>query len=207
MKDFLQSKLYRVAGYVELFVAFILVVFIGALSVKFMIGIFDQSIYNVADDIELMNGILAKALNLAVGVEFVKMLSKHTPSTVIEVLLFATARQMVAEHTGSMETLLGVITIAILFATRKFLFSSFDETEKIILRASLPIRLANLISHAALPDNDKETLGEVVKKRLEEKHIPIATGAIVYYDHDGIALRIAKMHEDRISRVEVIRSV
>lgn len=207
MKDFLQSKLYRLAGFVELFVAFILVVFIGVLSIKFMIGIFDRSIYNAADDIELMNGILARALNLAVGVEFVKMLSKHTPNTVIEVLLFATARQMVAEHTGSVETLIGVSTIAILFATRKFLFSSFDETEKIILRASLPIRLANLISHAALPDNEKDTLGEVLKRRLEEKRIPVATGAIVYYDHDGVALRVAKMHDEKISRVEVIRSV
>lgn len=70
---------------------------------------------------------LAHALSLVVGVEFVKMLCKHTAETVVEVLLFAIARQMVVEHYATGETLLGVISIAVLFAIRKFLLLREDD--------------------------------------------------------------------------------
>ena len=49
-----------------------------------------------------------------------QMLSKHTPGSAIEVLLFAIARQMIVEHTTPLENFLTVITIAALFAIRKF---------------------------------------------------------------------------------------
>ena len=54
------------------------------------------------------------------------MLCKHTPATVIEVLLFAIARQLIVEHTSTLENLVGIISIAILFAVRKYLFYNFD---------------------------------------------------------------------------------
>ena len=40
----------------------------------------------------------------------------------IEVLLFAISRQMVVEHTSAVETLLGIIAIALIFIIRKFWF-------------------------------------------------------------------------------------
>ena len=43
------------------------------------------------------------------------MLCKHTAETVVEVLMFAIARQMVVEHLATFETLIGVLAIAILF--------------------------------------------------------------------------------------------
>ncbi len=207
MKDFLQSKLYRIASYVELFVTFLLVIVIAVLSIQFMLGILDASLYEGSYNADLMNEFLAKALSLAVGVEFVKMLSKHTPSTVIEVLLFATARQIVVLHNDTTDTLIGVITIAVLFATRKYLFCSFDETERVVLRAGLTVKIANIITRVHIPEDGKATLGEVVTRLLEEKDIAIATGEVAYYDRDGIALRIAKMNNGNITRVEVIRSV
>ena len=207
MKDFLQSKVYRIATYVELFVTFLLVIVIAILSIQFMIGIFDASLYRGSYNSEMMNKFLAQALSLAVGVEFVKMLSKHTPSTVIEVLLFATARQIVVMHDNTMDTLLGVITIAVLFATRKYLFCSFDETERVILRAGLSVKIANIIARVHIPEDEKATLGEIMTRFLEEKEVAIATGEVAYFDNARIALRIAKMNNGKISRVEVIRSV
>ena len=56
---------------------------------------------------EYFSTFLAKALNLVVGIEFVKMLCKHTPETLVEVLMFATARQMVVEHLDTWQTLIG----------------------------------------------------------------------------------------------------
>ena len=41
--------------------------------------------------------------------------------------MFATARQMVVEHLGPSETLLGVISIAILFGIRKYLMTDNDD--------------------------------------------------------------------------------
>jgi len=65
--------------------------------------------------------ILSAAFNLVIGVEFVRMLCKHTPETVIDVLLFAIARYLVLSHDGAFSKVFGVIAIAGLFAVKRFL--------------------------------------------------------------------------------------
>jgi len=65
--------------------------------------------------------ILVVVFNLIIGVEFVRMLYKHTPETVIEVLLFAIARTMVLSNEGAVSLILGVASIAGLFAVKKYL--------------------------------------------------------------------------------------
>lgn len=71
---------------------------------------------------------LEYAFNLVIGIEFVKMLIKHTPSSMLEVLSFALARHMIVEHTSSLESLLIVISIGIIFAIHKFIYlKSFDD--------------------------------------------------------------------------------
>lgn len=68
--------------------------------------------------IDLFDTFLAHALGLVIGVEFIKMLIKHTPGAAIEVLLYAIARQLIVEHTTTMETLIGIVAIAGVFAIR-----------------------------------------------------------------------------------------
>lgn len=63
---------------------------------------------------------LSNILNLIIGIEFTRMLCRHTADTIIEVLLFATARQMIIAH-DSMSSLIGVLSVAILFCVRKYL--------------------------------------------------------------------------------------
>ncbi len=65
---------------------------------------------------------LADALVLIIGIEFIKMLIKHTPGAAIEVLLYAIIREMIVYHTNTYETCMGVLAIAGLFAVKKFLF-------------------------------------------------------------------------------------
>jgi len=65
--------------------------------------------------------ILSMALTLIIGVEFTKMLFSHTPESVIDVLLFAIARQAVLYHEKPTDMLLGIVAIAGLFAVKKFL--------------------------------------------------------------------------------------
>lgn len=73
------------------------------------------------------NNILTKALNLIIGLEFTRMLCRHTPETVIEVLLFATARQVIVAHSTALDTLLSILCIAILFLIRKYVLDSREH--------------------------------------------------------------------------------
>ena len=73
--------------------------------------------------------ILDDAIILAIGAELIKMLCKHTPETVIEVLAFALARHLIVEQTTPIENLITVIAIAVLFAIRRFLLNRHDMVE------------------------------------------------------------------------------
>lgn len=72
---------------------------------------------------------LSMTLMIVMGVEFVRMLVLHTPNAVIDVLLFAIARQMIATHSDALETLLGVASVAAIFGIKKFLTPSRTESE------------------------------------------------------------------------------
>ena len=71
---------------------------------------------------------LHNILTIVVGLEFVRMLIDMTPGNTIEVLIMATARQIIISHSNA-TLLIGVICIAGLFATRRFLIRR-SELEK-----------------------------------------------------------------------------
>jgi hypothetical protein len=77
--------------------------------------------------------LLSIAFALVIGVEFTKMLCKHTPETVIDVLLFAIARQTIIYQEGTVDMLLGVTAIIGLFAAKKYFLKKKDEK---VIRAS-----------------------------------------------------------------------
>lgn len=80
---------------------------------------------------------LEHAFNLVIGIEFIRMLIRHTPGSALEVLLFAIARHMVLDGSSGLELLLGVASIAGIFAIRKYLyvhsFQSEDDEDKVRL--------------------------------------------------------------------------
>ena len=65
---------------------------------------------------------LERSLDIVIGIEFIKMLAKHSPGSVLEVLLYAIARHMVVGHDSALENLLSVCAIALIFIVRKFFF-------------------------------------------------------------------------------------
>ena len=72
---------------------------------------------------------LGHAFNLVIGIEFIKMLAKHSPGSALEVLLYAIARNMILGHGTAAENLLGVAAIGLIFVIRPFLFvPSFGAT-------------------------------------------------------------------------------
>ena len=74
--------------------------------------------------------LLTTCFNLIIGVELIRMMSYHTSDTVFEVLVFAIARQVIIGHSSAVSSLIGVCAIAVLFATRKFLFPSSGKLTK-----------------------------------------------------------------------------
>ena len=73
---------------------------------------------------------LSKVLLIIMGIEFVKMLMLHTYGAVIDVLLFAMARQMIVAHNGPEGTLLSVISVALIFAIKKYLYTGESWGQK-----------------------------------------------------------------------------
>lgn len=73
---------------------------------------------------------LEHAFNLVIGIEFVRMLIKHTPGSALGVLLFAIARHMVLDSGNGLELLLSVAAIAGIFIIRKYLYvHSFESRD------------------------------------------------------------------------------
>lgn len=202
MKKYATAILKNITTFLEYFISFMLAAGIFLLAVKLGLSLHnipDLGVYPNYDDM------LETCFNLIIGVELIRMLYQHSPSTIFEVLLFAISRQLIMDHSQPANSLIGVLAIAILFATRKFLFSDFDESEKIIFRASSKVKYVNKIIHAHIPYHDDQTLLDVLTSRLEEEETEIGVGACTYYDDFG--LRVAKMRDGAISRVEVIRSI
>lgn len=67
---------------------------------------------------------LERSLDIVIGIEFIKMLAKHSPGSSLEVLLYAIARHLVVGHDSALENLLSVGAIALIFIVRKFFFVS-----------------------------------------------------------------------------------
>ena len=66
--------------------------------------------------------LLERSLDIVIGIEFIKMLAKHSPGSSLEVLLYAIARHLVVGHDSAVENLLSVGAIALIFIVRKFFF-------------------------------------------------------------------------------------
>ena len=73
------------------------------------------------NDVEI-RGFLERALDIVIGVEFIKMLAKHSPGSSLEVLLYAIARHMIVGHEDAVQNLVSVVAIALIFIIRKYFF-------------------------------------------------------------------------------------
>lgn len=118
MMDKIKKFIYRVSHCMEIAVSIVIVAVICVMLLRMI----QDLITNPGSvQIDHFHEFLAGALSLVVGIEFVNLLCKHTAETLIEVLMFATARQMIVEHLDTVQTLIGIAALALLFAIRKYL--------------------------------------------------------------------------------------
>lgn len=123
----LQDTMFETSYIFEFMISLIVGIGILAFGVKMAIDLSDFSIFDNGVD-GLMN-VLEDAITLAIGAELIKMLCKHTPETIIEVLAFALAKQLIVGHSEPLTNLITVIAIAVLFVIRRFLLIGHDMVE------------------------------------------------------------------------------
>lgn len=205
MRKYLQVRLYELSYYVEILISIILLV--SLLILTGHLALMLTGIFSIKSGLDTyLQNFLNQAMSIAIGVELIKMLSKHTSGTIIEVLLFAIARQIVVAHGSPIDSLLSVVALTILFATRKYLFTSFDDTSSVVVRGSQKVKVANVLARVTLPAASKdELMRELMLRHLEmEDKLPSIGASIAFAD---VALRIDHMHEGVITRIEIIKSL
>ena len=127
MRKKLQDKMFELSYILELFISLLVGVAVVILAVYMVIEMTKPEFYGVG--IESLVTIYDKAIALAIGAELIKMLCKHTPETIIEVLAFALARHLIIGPVSAWENLVTIVAIAVLFAIRKFLLKRHDMVE------------------------------------------------------------------------------
>lgn len=119
MKRKLTDIIYTVSRYTEIVLSAVMLLVIIVLIIPMLYNFVSIPFLDITP--EQFTEFLGNCLTLLIGVEFVKMLAKHTAENLLEVLMFAIARQMVVEHLNMLSTLIGVIAISVIFAVRKYL--------------------------------------------------------------------------------------
>ena len=71
---------------------------------------------------------LQSILTVVVGLEFVRMLIDMTPANTIEVLIMATARQIIVSHNDALTLLVSILCVGVLFAIRRYLIPRSELT-------------------------------------------------------------------------------
>lgn len=101
-----------------------------AIGIEILNLITTYQMFNADFSTVKLNEMLSDILGLVVGLEFIKMMMLHSHGAILEVLMFATARQLILDH--SMQGhLLGVVAIAGLFAIWRFLYDRNEEKARL----------------------------------------------------------------------------
>ena len=130
MKKHKKGFLYveRAAKWIDVGIAVLLLMIIVVKVAEISLELVVDTDYNFLN--KEFGEILSIMLGFVVGIEFVKMMCKHTSESVVDLLLFAIARQIIAEHASMWETLIGVVIISGLFAVKRFLIRRHKSEEE-----------------------------------------------------------------------------
>ena len=123
MKEKLKNfhvNIYLFTRIMEIIISIFIIIAIGISMITLANGL--KVLYLNPLEKDAFQHFLGVAFNILIGIEFLKMIFKSNLGTVVEVLLFAIARQLIVEHTTVVENCIGVISIALLFVVRKYLF-------------------------------------------------------------------------------------
>lgn len=177
MKWKVRVHLAAAASFLEIFLACLLALALGICAVRMVPSLLGLAL--LEEPVHSFHEYLETLFVLVIGTEALKMLCKHTPGSALEVLLFTIAREMVVKETSPLENLIVVISIAVIFAIRKFLYvpafgsdspeSSFERSRRSLLHgwhkkeqaAAGTQAVPQPVPTAAVPPADDEITAEL----------------------------------------------
>ena len=116
----------KIASVLEIIIAAIVVVaIVAAIIFSFPEWI---KVWKTKDAIQSLNFILEGLFSIIIAAEFLRMLLKPSYKSVIEVLIFLTARHLIVLKNTALDTLLSVICICFLLAV-EFLIEKFQSNK------------------------------------------------------------------------------
>lgn len=202
MKFIFRNCISNFSSYIEIFIS--LIIMVGVILASFVLINDLINIYNFFS-IDYFEKFLGFTLVLIIGVELIKMLSRHTPGSAIEVLLFALARKLIInENNTSLDFLMGVIAIAILFLIRKYFVTGIPTNNNgIMVGAATTITNARRITGLNIPEGIAQTIGGLVSYIAQKEGRNLSEGEI--YKIDGITMSIGKLRDGIIEVVEFFK--
>lgn len=205
-KQYLRNKISLGASYTEILMSMLILVVVVILSVDVIrdavsmaIGVFDHNV-----DVNMsISSFLVNTMELIIAVEFVKMLSKHTLSSIIEVLIFAIARTMIVDHPDMKSVILGVLALAILFFIKKFFTTSkeFYTNDAVIFNGSVTLSELNKDYKINLDNNLGYTVAGVLCNAAKKDNIKVKPGYELRVN--DYILEVYSMDQDLIKQVRI----
>lgn len=199
-----KGRISKLTFYLELVLALFIIVsiVIGMVDlIRYIVLIFKT---NPIDTYELLQKFLGHVLLMVVGIELVVMLVYHSPSSVIEVLLYAIARKILIGNDGMLDFLLGIVAIAAIFAIRKYLFvEEIDAhaTKGNSFSAATSVKTINEILDTNLPEELGNTIGGVICGLAQTAGIQLHEG--VEFKVSKVSMRVLKMKDGVIEKVSI----
>ncbi|ENK0836775.1 hypothetical protein AB2Z22_000072 [Clostridium botulinum] len=123
----LKSKIISGVMWVETLLAIFMIISVLVSCkdiVSFIIQVFTL---DAIPSYDMFQKFLSHLLLLVIALELALMLVKHTPNSVVEVMLYAIARKMLVYASSALEIFLGVLSLAVIFFIKKYLFSEKDK--------------------------------------------------------------------------------
>jgi hypothetical protein len=117
----LEKKIKHFILWIEVIMAMFILATVIVSCKDIVVLIYRVFITEASSSYVVLQGLFVHILLLVVGLELALMLIGHTAGNVLEVILYAIARKMLISSSNSIDILLGVISLAIIFAVDKYL--------------------------------------------------------------------------------------
>ena len=207
MKQYYRNKIGSASSYLEIIISALIILGTALSCVILLMHIVDivQAYNSIGLAQQTFDSFLAFAIQLIIAVEFVKMLSKHTPGSTIEVLLVAIAKRVIVDKLTMLEILLGVIAIVLLFLVKKHLLSGNigkSYSGETLYDASITVNEFNKLTGSNIPLTLGPTLEDVIVGEFTRTSRKIRLHETLTVDR--IQFTINEMRDGRIRKLEIV---
>jgi hypothetical protein len=193
----------KISSFIEIYLSIIILA--GVITSSIGLFVYLSKLFRLTVNPDLFRDFLGYALVLIIAVEFIKMLSKHTPGSAIEVLTFALARKLIIkENISALDLLLGVIAIALLLWLRNYVAKDGKGGNGgVIFSAATGIKEVNKLAGLNLPEKDFATLGGLLFQTAHQQAQKLQEGESIWFDN--VLFRINRFRDGVIEQVEIFK--